>query len=279
MGSRGARAAGSGASFGVIAALLAALAAGGALAADCPFAPWANYQGTEIRATSDRHAYLYVTGRKAVDADGAPRAYHPDDVGRSCGPRGAGLDCPANAGYPRSSWWSDVLAPDPQDRRRAFVQPSGPDAGFFVSKTALADGARNERDPARYVDAARVPYLVFPGPFYRMRGTGRLGDIGIARQLEGGRQTPFIVADIGPAEPLGEASIALFAALGGTAPNPRTGEGVPPGKTLYLLFPQSVQQRTRPWPLDQAAMAEEAEALLAAIGGQAALDACAAELR
>lgn len=258
---------------------LFAVLSGAAGARECPFAPWTAYRGTQILRTPDARAYLYVTSRTAIDADGAPRAYHPDDVGRPCGRTGAGLDCPANAGYPATDWWNTVLAPDPQDPGRAFVQPGGPGQGFFVSMTALSDTSKGARDPARYVDAATVPYLVFPRPFHALRGTGRLGDIGIARHLGNGRQTSFVVADIGPDEPLGEASIALFAALGGENPNPRTGSGVAAGATLYLLFPSSVQARARRWPLSAAERDAEADHLLATIGGPAVLAACAERFR
>jgi hypothetical protein len=248
-------------------------------AADCPFTAWMSYKGIELLRTPNGGTYLYVTSRTAIDADGAPRAYHPDDVGRPCGRTGVGLDCPANAGYPSTDWWDKVLAPDPSNPRRAFVQPSGPAAGFFVSKTALADPAKGERDSTRYVDASSVPYLVFPGPFNQMRGTGKLGDIGIALYLGNGRQTPFIVADIGPDEPLGEASIALFEALGGDHLNPRTGAGVPFGPTLYVVFPFSVRDRARPWPATGAEIAAQADQLLTRVGGKVALAACAARFQ
>lgn len=245
-------------------------------AGNCPFVPWTSYKGVDVYRTPDEKAYLWVTARTSIDADGAPRAYHPEDVGRPCGRSGAGLDCPANAGYPSTTWWPTVLAPDPANPRRAFVQTDGPGAGFFVSKTSLADPRRSERDPARYVDAATVPFIVFPRPFYALAGTGKLGDIGIARHLGNGKQTPFVVADIGPDEPLGEASIALFRALGGESPNPRTGSGVASGPTLYLMFPYSVGERSRPWPVAEAERAAEADRLLAAIGGEAVLAACVA---
>ncbi|WP_027993824.1 glycoside hydrolase family 75 protein [Sinorhizobium meliloti] len=245
-------------------------------AADCPFDEWRTYKNTELRRTADRKAYFWITSRTAIDADGAPKAYHPDDVGKPCGATGAGLDCPSNAGYPNKSWWPTVLASDPTNPSKAFVQPSGPAKGFFVSKTALQDSANgNERDTARYVDASTIPYLVFPRPFFQLVGTGKPGDLGMAFHLETQKQTAFIVADIGPDEPLGESSIALFKALGGNNPNPRNGSGVASGKVLYLVFPRSVDQRPRKWPMTQEGIEQGAETLLDAIGGMSVLQACA----
>ena len=188
-----------------IALSLLATLPGGAAAAVCPFEPWFKYDGTQLYRNGDKSAYLYVTGWTSVDADGSPRAYHPGDVGKRCGKGGAGLDCLANAGYPNTDWWANVLAQDPADPDKAYVQPSGPDQGFFVSKTALLDRVNpDERDPKRYVDASTVPYLVFPEPFLGNAGTGKLGDVGAAYHSATKKWTPFIVADVGPPEPLGE---------------------------------------------------------------------------
>lgn len=260
--------------------LLAALVQGACLrveAAECPFESWQTYKGTELRRAADEGAYFWIISRTAIDADGSPTAYHPDDVGQPCGASGAGLDCPANAGYPTQSWWPTVLAPDPANPGKAFVQPSGPGKGFFVSKTALLDRSNgNERDPLRYVDASTIPYVVFPKPFFRLSGTGTRGDIGVAYHLTTKQKTAFVVGDIGPNEPLGEGSIALFKALGGSAPNPRTGAGVAPGDVLYVLFPHSVNQRPRAWPMTLIEIDQAAKTLLDARGGQEMLEACAA---
>jgi len=243
--------------------------------ARCAFADWMTYADTPLRVRTDAGAYVYATSRKAVDADGAPNAYHPDDVGQTCGPVGTGLDCPANAGYPGADWWPTVLVPDPVDPGRAYEQASGEFAGFFVAKTALADGANPvAEDPAKYADARTVPYVVFPRPFYRLRGTGRLGDVGFALNLETGARTFFVVADIGPAEPLGEASIGFFTALGGQNVSARTGGGVPRGRIAYMIFPNSSRSIDLGWPIDAAALARVGQPLLDGVGGVAALTAC-----
>lgn len=241
----------------------------------CPYATWTDYRGTTLLKHPSAKAYLYASSEVKVDADGAPNAYHPDDVGLNCrtGTGFKGLDCPANAGYPNASWWRDALVADPDNANRAFVQPGGPFAGFFVSMTSLEDPAKAKTNPARYVDSTAVPYIVFPRSFYEMNGTGRMGDLGYAVNLDKGVSSPFVVAEIGPSDAiLGEMSIALAEALGGSAPNPRTGAGSPAGKILYVVFPKS--SRDHPWPLAPADLAPLADALLNEVGGADAATAC-----
>jgi hypothetical protein len=262
----------------IVAGLLLSMSimTGPAAADDCPFDDWLTYKDVPLRKNDRTGAYLYVTAHAAVDADGAPNAYHQDDVGKPCGSTGAGLDCPANAGYPNSSWWPSVLARDPANPDQAYVQASGPHTGFFVSKTALFDRTRSsEQDTRRYVDATAVPYLVFPRPFHAMRGTGKLGDLGVAYHLDTKMSTPFVVADIGPDEPLGEASIALFEALGGKDVNPRNGRGVAAGQVLYIVFPYSADERPVRWPVGNEQVAQLANDLLSRVGGTSMLEACA----
>jgi len=242
----------------------------------CPFTEWQSYKGTKLYRGAQSGAYFFSTDRIAIDADGAPNAYHPDDVGKACHLPGKGLDCPANAGYPNTSWWNSVLAPDTHDASRAYVQTSGSWKGYFVSKTALTDPENNsEIDTARYVDASRTPYIVFPGPFYKLDGTGKLGDLGVAYHSVTKNWIPFIVADVGPDDPLGESSIALLKRLGGANPNPRDGTGVAHGKVMYVVFPRSVDKRAKRWPIADQEISDAANALLDQVGGRAVFDACA----
>lgn len=82
--------------------ILAVQAAG---AETCAFEQWSKYQGSLLRKHATRPAYIFATDNVGVDADGAPNAYHPDDVGLNCtkGTGFKGLDCPENAGYPTTS--------------------------------------------------------------------------------------------------------------------------------------------------------------------------------
>lgn len=218
---------------------------------------WMDYEGVAIHHAG-QSAYTYVTSHVSLDADGCPRAYHPDNIG---------LDYNANAGYPNKGWKS-VLVVDPNDQSKPYVQKSGPTQGFFVSKTSLQDttNAVAVTDPAKYVDAETVPYIVFPGAFYAITGTGNWGDLVMARMLNGAHESFAIVADGGPTKaPLGEMSLKLAAALGGANPNPRTGGGAPKGPIQYVVFPKS--RLNPPWPQSNATLKQQAASLLDGIGG------------
>ena len=230
----------------------------------CDAVDFLAYEGTRLRKFPGSDAYFYVTDRMAIDADGAPNAYHPQDKG---------IDALANAGFPNGGWKS-ILAVDPLNTTKPFVQTAGPFAGFFVSKTTLQDPSRVETDPNRYVDSTRVPYLVFPGAFHALSGTGTMGDLAVVRNLRNDKVTSAIVADAGPKNaPLGEISVRLAENLGGAHVNPRNGSGMPKGPFLYVVFPKS--RSTPKWPLTVARMDELANSALTAIGGWERVLACA----
>lgn len=215
---------------------------------------WFDYENVAIRRY-EGGAFTYRTSHVALDADGSPRAYHPDDTG---------IDANANAGYPHKGWRS-VLAVDPKHPDQPYIQPAGPWAGYFVSKTSLrSHGADTES--STYVDAEQVPYIVFPGAFYAIKGTGHYGDVAMVRALGTAHATAAIVADGGPTKaPLGEMSLALATALGGVNPNPRNGKGAQNGIFEYVVFPGSAA--TPPWPRTFLEIDQRARELLAQIGG------------
>ena len=245
--------------IGVLAAALGASAA--PALAECN--AFATYKNVPLHRFANSRAYAYQTDFMAIDADGAPNAYHPQD---------RGIDALRNAGFPNAGWQS-VLVTDPQNPARPFVQNSGEFQGFFLSLTTLQDRTKASTDPARYVDARAVPYIVFPGRFVRMAGTGRLGVLGVARNLTNGQTSPMIFADVGaPDHKLGEVSIKLAENLGGHDVNPRTGGGAPRGPFVYVIFPGS--EAVPPWPLTADEMQQRTEAELAKIGGWDAVLAC-----
>jgi hypothetical protein len=225
------------------------------------FNPAETFRGTQIFRQADNLAYAYETTFKAVDADGAPNAYHPDDAG--------GLDFLANAGYPNTSWWKEVLVPDPINPSRAFVQPSGEFEGFFVAMTSLRSPAGNPVDPATYVDATRVPYVVIPTGFDKLPHVAKPGDVGFATHLTSGLTTTFIVGDSGGGgtAKLGEGSIALFVSLGGQSPNPKNGAGVPSGKIQYIIFPGSRKAGPAVWPRTNQDIHDQAMQLISSTPG------------
>ena len=207
------------------------------------FKPAEIFRGTQIFRQANNKAYAYETTFKAVDADGAPDAYNPSDTG---------LDALANAGYPNTNWWKDVLVPDPARPSQAYVQPSGEFEGYFVAMTSLRAPGGEPKDPATYVDATRVPYVVIPTGFDSKPNAilGKPGDVGLATHIDTGVTTTFILGDSGGGSvaKLGEGSIALFVALGGQNPNPRNGQGVPEGRIQYIIFPGSRKPGAALWP-------------------------------
>jgi hypothetical protein len=243
-------------------------------AATCQFGPWSTYNGISLRRHSNG-AYIYKTSHKQIDADGAPNAYHPADVGKTCSASGGllGLDCPANAGYPNGSFWRDVLAVDPNNNAKPYVQPSGAFAGFFVSMTSLSDRNKAATDPTKYVSSTTFPYIVFPGNFNAKSGTGKVGDLGFAINLSNNKKSHFVAAETGPAAAdLGEMSIAFATAMGGVNPNPINGAGAPSGTILYVSFPFS--SNTYAWPMTNAQMQTNVSTLLQSVGGEAGILAC-----
>lgn len=248
--------------IGIAAAiLLSSVASTTSFAQTCTAANWVTFKGVSIRKFSGSGAYFYVTERIAIDADGAPNAYHPNDTG---------IDALRNAGYPNGSWKS-ILATDPTNTSLPFTQAEGEFAGYFVSMTTLKDKTRAATDPARYVDATNVPYMVFPSTFWKLKGTGDFGDLAVARSIDNNMTSSAIVADAAGDKPLGEVSVKLAENLGGKAVNPRTGAGAPRGRFIYVVFPGSKSQPA--WPVTVADIDTRANDLLNAVGGwQAVLD-------
>jgi hypothetical protein len=163
---------------------------------------------------------VHFTAPGRIDADGAYRAYHPDNK--------SGLDDLRNAGGP-GNWYGIVC-----DRNgKPFIQGANdPAPGFYVSATAYQWPGRAPSEPLRYVDAESVPYVVV-SPLIRNAASGIV--LGCkARISYNGRSVDAVVADIGPRKKIGELSIAAARALGFPS-SPRTG-GVESGVT-YELWP------------------------------------------
>ena len=118
---------------------------------------------------------------------------------------------------------------------------------------------------------------MYPGSFYSKKGTGRLGDIGVAFNLLSGESHAFVVADVGPKKAsLGEMSMALAESLGGQDVNPRNGTGSPKGNILYVMFPYS--SRDNPWPLNKQEIQKIGEQLVESIGGPKSILTCSSNL-
>lgn len=212
---------------------------------------------------SDGHALLYISGM-AVDGDGSPHCYHPNN---------SGLDYNANAFDKSRNKWVGVVVDSKGD---PVVQGSGqPAPGYYVSPTSLHDPKYSDSgDARRYVDAEKVPYIAFPSALLhidsdkeikRLELGVNLGDYAIVYHLRSGRMCSAIFADVGPRYKLGEASIRVAAELG-LRTSPKNG-GTEMSEIAYLIFPRSFD----PWPQSADAIQARAGKLLAGWGGLARL--------
>ena len=188
----------------------------------------------------------------AVDADGCPSAYHPPAPGAPHG-RPPGLDDLRNAGSPGN--WYGLVTGDGKRTGTPVVQVSTDVCpGFYVSPTSLQDRHRQIKDPRRYVDSKRVPYVAVP-PELLALGV-KLGDFcDVAR---GAKVCSAIVADVGPRKKVGEGSVALAQALGIPA-SPING-GCDGGVSVTIFL-----RTSRGWPVDMAEVNLAVAALQAAL--------------
>jgi hypothetical protein len=184
----------------------------------------------------------------AIDADGAPHAYHPQP--------GKGLDYLGNAGK-SGDWWA-LVTDDGTSAGKPLVQKEGdPAPGFYISTTTLQDKTRAVHDPLRYVDAEHIPFFVLPGKF---KFGARLGDLGIAINTRNGLVCGCIHADNGPSGKIGEGSIALATKLGipGSPKNGGVAHGI-----VYVVFPGSFTT----WPLTPELIEQRAKEKFTQWGG------------
>ena len=182
------------------------------------------------------------TSGLAIDADGSPRAYHPTSAW--------GLDALANAGKP-GNWWGILTENGKPDGEPVIQGKYDPAPGFYVSTTSLCDTTNrdlNWSSPRKFVDSETIPYVVLPSSLpFRLPTTApaalKVGDFAVVVNLANGKRCAAICADIGPADQIGEGSIALAQALG---VNADARKGGCDDNILFCLFAGS---RTAPaWP-------------------------------
>jgi Fungal chitosanase of glycosyl hydrolase group 75 len=179
----------------------------------------------------------------AVDADGAYRAYHPNDR--------MGLDSIKHAGHP-GDWWALATDTGSPKGRPVLQGKNDPAPGFYVSMTSLFDASiTDEHNPRRFVDAVSFPYVVLAPEGFKY---AKLGDFATVVNLRNGKVAGAIIADeSAPELPMGEGSIALARALGIDS-DPRSG-GVEKG-IAYVIYPGS--GNSKPRALDEIASASQA---------------------
>lgn len=205
------------------------------------------------------NAFFYESGL-AIDADGAFRAYHPKER--------LGLDSLAHAGH-KGNWWALVTDTGKPNGHPVVQGKSDPAPGYYVSATALYDpGNPNPRDPRRYVDAVKIPYVVLHPKALKH---ARLGDFATVVNLRNGRLSVAIVADeSAPDLPVGEGSIALAKALGINGDPRRGGQDA---DVAYVIYPGSGNGKPRSFQ----EMVETSMRLFKTWGGLTKLKACSAD--
>lgn len=193
--------------------------------------------------------------KMAIDADGSPRAY---------GPNNSGLDDISNAGR-AGNWYGVATGANGQP----IVQSaSDPNPGYYVSTTALFNASFPKENPRRYVNSEEVPYISLPKALFE-QGV-ELGDMAYVYNTATKKACFAIVADRGPSDMLGEGSIYLAKQLG-VRSNPKDG-GESSGKIMYLVFPQSGSGNGKHKSAD--AIKAAGEKYLSKVGGKNVLSAC-----
>lgn len=182
-------------------------------------------QGRSWRQDADGR--VWVIADADIDADGANGqngkqwAYREDN---------RGLELLANAGFPGTNWYEDILVCDRAGNPLVFP------GGGIASRTAYEWQSRAWNDPRRWVDSATVPYMVV-GSSVRKRAEGIvLGCKGRITNRVTGASTEVGVLDIGPLKKVGEISI-FGAEKIGIPSNPRTGGTGNMEAVLYEFWP------------------------------------------
>jgi Fungal chitosanase of glycosyl hydrolase group 75 len=170
--------------------------------------------------------FVIFTSGMTIDADGSPRAYHPDNV--------SGLDDLTNAGSPQH-WYALAT----RDGEPVIQGPDDPAPSYYVSMTSLEDHRFPGTSPAHFVNAEQVPYIALPpdldGP--------ELGDIAYVFNSNNEKGSAAIFADQSPRDRLGEGSIALARNLG---VNPDARRGGAHDGLIYVVFLHSGQHAPLP---------------------------------
>lgn len=182
----------------------------------------ATIAGTPVYTYED--GSVEYMGELTVDGDGAPKCYHP--AGSP-----PGLDYLANAGKP-GNWWGLAV----NGKGKPIVQTiADPAPGFYVSTTAYKVPGYRHGDPRRELNSEQVSFIVVPSTLWKSLPGIVLGCKALVIDTLTGKSISAVVGDIGPANHLGEASIAAARALGLNA-DPKRG-GSSQKRFKYLFWP------------------------------------------
>lgn len=170
-------------------------------------------------------SYSFIAGM-AIDADGSPRAY---------GPKGTSpLDILANAGNP-GNWWG-IATDSGEPGGTPVLQKSGdPYPGYYVSTTSYKHFEFPHTSPSAWVDSERVVFIVLPSHWRKEARGIVLGCKAEILDTKTGKTAVGMVADFGPQEHIGEASIAAAQFLG-VPSSPKNG-GTDVRRFKYTFWP------------------------------------------
>ncbi len=203
-------------------------------------------RGTGLPASAN---FAMFVAPLAVNTDGAPTSYHPDDfLGtslainridngvaiRKSGRLSVDQKIAAFKAWREAGWvvpagytitWKNVIAADAAGKPCVFS--SGPYAGYFGSLTALQNGlsgtAAGECQVDNQLDQRFIPAIVLRGDANPLKGFGaKAGDLVLAMNPSTGKAVPAIIGDTGDGNRIGEGSVALNMALLGRTQQPKT---------------------------------------------------------
>jgi hypothetical protein len=170
-----------------------------------------------------------------IDADGANGQTGGVPVYAPKGFTPAPLDFLANAGGP-GNWFGVVTDTGDEDGTPVKQEANDPSPGAYISATSYRWPNRSRINPAAYVDAASVPYIVLPS-HWRKEAIGVV--LGCKATVEDTKTGKILkaagVLDFGPKAKLGEASIAC-AQFFGVPSSPKSG-GTSEKRFIYTFFP------------------------------------------
>jgi hypothetical protein len=184
----------------------------------------------EVKEDDDRRVFFTADGD--IDADGAngqnggQAAYKADNSGSEHLANG-GMKIVDGKVICAHSWARDIVLLGPDNQPKVFA------GGIIASTTWYRHMNKPANDPAAYVDAETVPYIVVPSLI--IQGTAGVVRGCKARVTRGDRSVDCVVADKGPRNKIGELSIAAARAIG-LNPSPRNG-GTEQPELFYELWP------------------------------------------
>jgi hypothetical protein len=188
--------------------------------------------GFESTIVEDGDGRVHYTADADIDADGAngqngqAAAYKSDDSGSELLANG-GMKIVGGKVVCAHAWARSIVILDTDNEPKIFP------GGVIASTTWYRNRSLLPTDPAAYVDAQIVPYIVVP-PLVVISTSGVVRGCK-ARATWNGRSVDCVVADLGPTGKIGELSIAAANALGMPG-SPRHG-GTDRPDVLYELWP------------------------------------------